>query len=145
MFRFARVTSAPDAKLPQRATTQSAGYDIYPYISEPLTIQPGATMLIRTGIKAYMPPGWFLLLAVRSSIGIKRRLVIPNSIGVIDADYVDNPENEGEIFVALWNIGDQPQILQPNDRIAQGIFVPYATTAEDQPGDTRTGGIGSTH
>jgi len=144
MFRFAPVASAPDARLPRRATAQSAGYDLYPYIAEPLTIPPGAIALIRTGLKAYMPPGWVLLLVVRSSVGIKRRLVIPNSIGVIDADYADNPDNEGEIFLALWNIGDQPQTIQPTDRLAQGIFVPYGVVADDAADAVRGGGIGST-
>ncbi|AEJ39649.1 putative dUTPase [Sulfobacillus acidophilus TPY] len=144
MFRFARVTSAPDARLPHRATAQSAGYDIFPYIPEPLTIQPGAMALIRTGIKAYMPPGWVLLLMVRSSVGIKRRLVIPNSVGVIDGDYADNPDNEGEIFLALWNIGDQPQTVHPTDRLAQGIFLPYGVVADDAADSVRGGGIGST-
>lgn len=143
-LRFARVATAPDARLPQRATAGSAGYDVYPYIAEPLTIAPGAIALIRTGIKAYMPRGWVLLLMVRSSVGIKRRLVIPNSVGVIDADYADNPENEGEIFLALWNIGSEPQTIQPTDRLAQGLFVPHGVTADDAAAAGRGGGIGST-
>jgi len=143
-LRLARVIAAPDARLPQRATAGSAGYDFYPYISEPLTIVPGAIALIRTGIKAYMPPGWVLLLVVRSSVGIKRRLVIPNSVGVIDADYADNPDNEGEIFLALWNIGTVPQTIQPTDRIAQGLFMPHGVVFDDAADGARSGGIGST-
>jgi len=143
-FRFARVTSAPDARLPQRQTPGSAGYDLYPYLPEPVTIAPGATCLLRTGLKAYMPPGWVLLVVVRSSVGIKRRLILPNSVGVIDADYVDNPENEGEIVLALWNIGDQPQIVHPTDRVAQGLFVPVGWTADPPVRSTRVGGLGST-
>lgn len=99
--------------------------------------------MLRTGIKAYMPPGWFLLLATRSSVGIKRRLIIPNSIGVIDADYVDNSANEGEIFLALWNIGEQPQTLQPTDRLAPGIFLLHGLIAYDAADAVRGGGMGS--
>lgn len=143
-FRFACVASAPDAQLPQRATPQSAGYDFVPYLVAPITIDPGAVQMLRTGVKAYMPPGWVLLIVVRSSVGIKRRLIIPNSVGVIDADYADNPTNDGEIFLALWNIGTQPQTITPTDRLAQGLFVPHGVTADEAIHPIRTGGIGST-
>jgi dUTP pyrophosphatase len=99
---------------------------------------------LRTGIKAYMPSGWVLFLVVRSSVGIKRRLIIPNSVGIIDSDYVNNPENEGEIFLALWNIGTEPQTIWPTDRLAQGIFVPHGVAADDAAVAVRRGGIGST-
>lgn len=144
MFRFARVATAPDARLPERATAGSAGYDFYPYIPEPVTIHPGAVQMLRTGIKAYMPSGWVLFLVVRSSVGIKRRLVIPNSVGIIDSDYVNNMENEGEIFLALWNIGSEPQTIRPTDRLAQGIFVPHGLVGDDAADAVRRGGIGST-
>jgi len=145
-FRFEKVTRAINAVLPKRATIGSAGYDFVPNIHAPVTIAPGQMKVLPTGIKAYMPEGYVLLLFVRSSVGIKRGLVIPNSVGVIDSDYVDNPENEGEIFLALWNIGSEIQTVQPGERIAQGIFVPYHLTDNDNAmSNDRVGGLGSTN
>lgn len=141
--RFAPVTGwETKAVLPARKTALSAGYDLA--AAEAVQIEPGAVALVPTGLKAYMGPGEVLLLAVRSSLAVKRRLALANSIGVIDADYVDNPENEGHILVALENRGTEPVLVAAGERIAQGLFLPYLTVEDDEPGGARAGGFGST-
>lgn len=128
--------------LPQRKTSLSAGYDLE--AAEPVTVAPGKVALVPTGLKAYMEEGDVLLLAVRSSLAVKRQLTLANAVGVIDADYVDNPDNEGHIMVALLNLGDRPAEIAKGERIAQAIFTRYLTTVDDACGGRRMGGIGST-
>lgn len=150
-------------KLPKRATQASAGYDFYaaedlviPSFwkgvqvldqglslneAHPEAIKPS---LIPTGIKAYMPDDEFLMLVNRSSSPIKFQLAMPNSVGIIDADYYNNPNNEGEIFLQIMNYGLNDHEIKKGDRICQGIFLPYRTSAEeDLPEATRSGGFGS--
>lgn len=101
--------------------------------------------LVPTGIKAYMQDDEFLLLANRSSGPLKRRLVLPNGIGIVDADYYNNEGNEGEIFFQLINFGLRDYHIKKGERIGQGIFMPYLTTdGEEEPRAQRTGGFGST-
>ena len=133
------------ATLPKRGTKYSAGYDFYTTNDVAVTIYPNETIKFHTGIKAYMNSDEVLLLHVRSSVGIKRNLVFANATGVIDSDYVDNPSNEGEIILALHNIGKYPQTIYPRERIAQGIFMKYLTTDDDGADGERKGGIGSTN
>lgn len=141
--RFAPVTGWEErAILPTRKTALSAGYDLA--AAEAVRIEPGAVALVPTGLKAYMGPGEVLLLAVRSSLAVKRRLALANAIGVIDADYVDNPENEGHILIALENRGGEPVSLAAGERVAQGLFLPYLTVADDEADGRRVGGFGST-
>jgi dUTP pyrophosphatase len=130
------------AVLPTRKTVLSAGYDLA--AAAPVRIEPGEVALVPTGLKAYMGPGEVLILAVRSSLAVRRRLALANGIGVIDADYVDNPENEGHILIALENRGGAVVELAAGERIAQALFLPYMTTTDDQPGGAREGGFGST-
>lgn len=100
--------------------------------------------LVPTGIKAYMKEDEFLMLANRSSSPLKRSLILPNGVGIIDADYYNNPNNEGEIFVQLVNFGLKDQLIKKGDRIGQGIFLPYLVADNDEGGkETRTGGFGS--
>lgn len=100
--------------------------------------------LVPTGIKAYMPANEVLILANRSSNPLKRGLILPNGIGVIDADYYNNPNNEGEIFVQLINFGVRTAKLHKGERIAQGIFTQFMTTDdEEEIVNDRTGGFGS--
>ncbi|WP_374712800.1 dUTP diphosphatase [Symbiobacterium terraclitae] len=129
-------------RLPQRKTALSAGYDLE--AAEEVTLRPGQVALVPTGLKAYMGPGEVLVLAIRSSLAVKRQVTLANGIGVIDADYADNPDNEGHILVALANLGQEPVTIARGERIAQGIFLSYMTTVDDQPGGARLGGIGST-
>lgn len=101
-------------------------------------------MFFSTGIKAYMPAGVVLLLYPRSSMGINRRVILANGTGVIDPDYVDNPENQGNIGAALWNCGTEPQTIHVGERYMQGVFIRFATCG-DRPKKMRRGGIGSTN
>ncbi len=129
--------------LPERKTSLSAGYDLAAV--EAVTVPPGKVALVPTGLKAYMERGEVLLLYIRSSLAAKRGLMLANGVGVIDADYVDNPDNEGHIMVALANLGSNPADIAAGERIAQGIFTTFLTTEEDRAEGQRTGGFGSTN
>lgn len=128
---------------PTRGSIHSAGYDFYVY--DDYTIEPKQSVLIKTGVKAYMPPDEYLDLRVRSSLGIKRQLMLATGASVIDSDYYNNPDNEGEIMVVLYNYGDEPQTIEAGERIVQGIFTKYFLTDYDNTTDQRTGGTGSTN
>lgn len=132
------------ATLPKRSTKYSAGYDFYTANNSPIEIGAGETVTIPTGIKAYMNSDEVLLIHVRSSVGIKRGLVLTNATGVIDSDYV-NSANGGNIIIALYNNSGYTQTIQPKERIAQGIFMKYLTTDDDNASGERKGGIGSTN
>lgn len=146
--------------IPKRATDASAGYDfaaakdiVIPSIwklagkgkaeEDGTSILP--SILVPTGIKAYMPSNEYLMLINRSSNPLKHNLALPNGIGVIDSDYYNNPNNEGEIFVQLINYGLEDYTIKKGDRIAQGIFSPYERIdEEEQVFKKRSGGFGST-
>lgn len=141
--RFAPIAGYEgEVKLPVRKTALSAGYDLE--AAADVQVEPGRVALVPTGLKAYMEPDDVLILAIRSSLAVKRQLILANGIGVIDADYVDNPENEGHIMVAVANLGSQTAYLQQGERIAQAIFTRYLTTGADAATGERLGGIGST-
>lgn len=130
-------------KLPTRGSIHSAGYDIYAY--DNYEIEPKQSVLIRTGVKAYMPSDEYLDLRVRSSLGIKRQLMLATGASVIDADYYNNPDNEGEIMVVLYNYGDTTQTIKAGEHIVQGIFTRYFLADNDCTTAVRTGGTGSTN
>lgn len=130
-------------KLPKRGSIHSAGYDIYAY--DDYEIEPKQSVLIKTGIKAYMSPDEYLDLRVRSSLGIKRQLMLATGASVIDADYYNNPDNEGEIMVVLYNYGDTTQTIKAGEHIVQGIFTRYFLADNDCTTAVRTGGTGSTN
>lgn len=136
-----RVGAIP--KKPTRGSVHSAGYDICAI--EDYTVPPHQSVYIYTGIKAYMPPDEYLDLRVRSSLGIKRQLMLATGASVIDSDYYNNPDNEGEIMVVLYNYGDKTQTIEAGERIVQGIFTKYFLTDYDNTTDRRTGGTGSTN
>ena len=100
--------------------------------------------LVATGVKCRMPENTYLELNIRSSCPLKYWLVLANSVGVIDADYYNNPDNEGEIFFQIINLSPFPIQLKKGDIIGQGIFKEYLTTEDDAAGGERTGGFGST-
>lgn len=129
-------------ELPERQTAYSAGYDFVTPIG--ITIPAGEQVDILTGVKVRLDDNCVLLIDVRSSIGIKRGLSLANTIGVIDADYHNNFDNEGHIHICLRNNGDSPIVLEAGERIAQGIIVRYEVTDDDAAAGERTGGIGST-
>lgn len=130
-------------KLPTRGSIHSAGYDIYAY--DNYEIESKQSVLIRTGVKAYMPSDEYLDLRVRSSLGIKRQLMLATGASVIDADYYNNPDNEGEIMVVLYNYGDTTQTIKAGEHIVQGIFTRYFLADNDCTTAVRTGGTGSTN
>ncbi len=132
-----------DAVLPVRGTAKSAGYDFATV--EEVTIKPGETVLVKTGIKAYMFDDEVLKLYVRSSLGFKKKLMLANAVGIIDADYYNNSDNEGHIMVALHNYGKEYQVLVKGERVAQGIFTKYLVADNDTSKTVRAGGFGSTN
>lgn len=132
-----------DIILPKRSTLNSAGYDFYSVIS--FTLSPGERRVIPTGIKASMDSNEFLSIYIRSSLGFKWNIRMCNQVGIIDADYYNNSENEGHIFVCLMNEGDKVLEIKKGDRIVQGIFMPFLITDDDKTTDIRMGGIGSTN
>ena len=130
--------------LPHRATPQSAGYDFH--ILEDLTLKPGEIKKVPTAIKANMNSDEVLMIYIRSSLGFKYNMRMCNQTGIIDSDYYNNEDNEGHIFIAIQNEGQETVNLKANERFAQGIFIKYLTTdGEEEITSTRTGGIGSTN
>lgn len=129
--------------LPQRGTKTSAGYDFYTL--EDVDIAPHDQYTIWTDVKAYMQVGEVLIIAVRSSIGINKNLMLANTIGVIDQDYYSNPKNDGNIGICLYNNSNDTVILNAGERIAQGIFLPFLEADNGNTDNERDGGMGSTN
>lgn len=100
--------------------------------------------LVPTGVKCQLDPNTYLELSVRSSCPLKYWLVLGNGVGVIDADYYNNPDNEGHIFFQIINMSPFPIILKKGDTIGQGIIKPYLVTEDDMAFGDRQGGFGST-
>ena len=100
--------------------------------------------LVSTGVKCALKPNTYLELSVRSSTPLKHWLILANSVGIIDADYYNNPDNEGEIFFQLINLSPWPIQLKKGDCIGQGIIKEYLTTNDDCATGERVGGFGST-
>lgn len=130
-----------DVILPRRATKGSAGYDFFaPY---GFTLTSGETIKIPTGIRVKIDDGWVLKIYPRSSLGFKYRLTLNNTVGIIDGDYFF-AENEGHIFIKMTNCGDAPLTIEKGKAFAQGIFVEYGITTDDDADGERKGGLGST-
>lgn len=158
-FAVAKGWEDKDINLPQRSTEYSAGYDfesaeeiiipsfwkkvISNFASGDNLFKP---TIVQTGVKAYMKKNEVLMLYPRSSNAIKKYLVMPNSVGIIDRDYADNLDNDGAIGVPIWNFGLKPIGIKKGERIGQGIFMEYLTTEDDHESEksTRVGGFGST-
>lgn len=100
--------------------------------------------LVSTGVKCYLDEGCYLEISVRSSTPLKYWLVLANGVGIIDGDYVDNPDNEGEIFLQIINLSPFNIQLHKGDVIGQGIIKPYFLTDDDMAEGKRLGGFGST-
>lgn len=141
-----RIENKKEVKLPERATANSAGYDFYAI--ERIEIPPykigDNPFMVKTGIKAYMLDREFLLLANRSSNPKKKKLVIPNSVGIIDADYYGNEDTDGEIMFAFYNLSKDNVIVEKGEKLGQGIFMDYNKADNDTTFADRTGGFGST-
>ncbi len=133
----------PHAILPTYGSAYAAGADLYALSEETVTIQPGETKLIHTGLSFAIPEGLVGLIFARSGLASKRDLAPANKVGVIDSDY------RGEVMVALHNHGNNSQTVENGERIAQIAFVPYYT-AQFEETDTLSetvrgdGGFGST-
>jgi len=131
------------AKLPVRGSKDSAGYDFF--LPETVILEPGESKLIFSNIKTYMNKGEVLKIYIRSSIGIKKGVILKNLTAIIDKDYHNNPSNEGNIGLPLKNISDKTVVLNQGERIAQGIFEPFLESDNCNSNDERKGGIGSTN
>lgn len=131
------------AKLPTYGTAQAAGADLYACLNESVTIVPGETFFVPTGIALEVPVGCAGLIYARSGLACKRGLAPANKVGVVDSDY------RGEIHVALHNHGSVSQTVENGDRVAQFVITPVLTPAyeiaEDLSDTLRNqGGFGST-
>lgn len=170
-MKFEQVSKYPDAVLPTRKTAKSAGYDFtvaediivpsyqrlldkFPKhqinlvslegmagITKNLKIKP---TLVPTGIKCELDDNTYLELSVRSSCPLKYWLILANGVGIIDADYYNNPDNEGHIYFQMINLSPFDIQLHKGDVIGQGIIKPYLTTDDDNASGERFGGFGST-
>ena len=130
-------------KLPKRATSGSAGYDFYMPIQ--VTLSPGETAKIPTGIRAKMREDYVLMLFPRSGLGFKYRLQLNNTVGIIDSDYYGS-DNEGHIFIKITNDTNENRTLTMEEAtgFAQGIFMQFGITDDDECTEVRNGGFGST-
>lgn len=108
-----------DWPLPHYATQGSAGLDLRAMLREPLTLEPGTTSLIPTGLAIHIAdPGLAALILPRSGLGHKHGIVLGNLVGLIDSDY------QGELMVSCWNRGDTAFTMEPGERMAQLVLVP---------------------
>ena len=133
----------PNAQLPTYGSEFAAGADLYACLEEAVTIQPGETFWVPTGIALEVPVGCAGLVYARSSLGAKRGLAPANKVGVVDSDY------RGEVRVVLLNHSKEPQTVQPGERVAQFVITPVLTPtyveAEELDDTSRgAGGFGST-
>ena len=146
-FEIAKGFENSNINLPVRSTKNSAGYDVE--AAEDCIIpafKPGQKpTLVKTGIKAYMESDEVLILANRSSNPGKKGLILANSIGVVDSDYYENPDNDGHIMYAFFNFKAEDVEIKKGDRIGQAIFQKYLVTDNDIAQGERTGGFGSTN
>ncbi len=101
--------------------------------------------LVSTGMKCKLDPGSFLQLSIRSSSPLKYWLMLANGVGIIDADYYNNPDNEGEIFLQIYNLSPFNIQIKKGEAIGQGIILPYGITEDDIVMGDRMGGFGSTN
>ena len=146
-FEIARGFENMGVNLPERKTKMAAGYDVEA-VEDVIVpaFKPGQKpVLIKTGIKAYFPEDEVLYLVNRSSNPKKNGLVLANSIGVVDADYYNNPDNDGHIMFAFYNMLDTDTLIKKGDRIGQAIFQKILIADNDNAEGERTGGFGSTN
>lgn len=127
--------------VPKRATKGSAGYDFFSPIE--FTLEPGETIKIPTGIRCEMNEGWVMMGFPRSGLGFKYRMRLSNTVCILDEDYFYS-DNEGHIFIKVVNEGDKTMTIKAGDGFAQGIFLQYGITEDDNATDKRNGGFGST-
>ena len=141
-FEIVTAYEGKDIHVPQRKTAKSAGYDLE--AAADTVLAPHAVTVVPTGLKAYMELNEYLSIFIRSSLAFKKGLMLANSTGIIDCDYYNNPDNEGHIMIAYYNTKDVSYTIKKGERIAQGIFMKYLTTDDDDASGIRMGGIGNT-
>ena len=146
-FEIAKGFENMGINLPERKTKYSAGYDIE---AAEDTVVPSFKKgmnptLIKTGIKAYMQDDEVLFLYNRSSNPKKKGLILANSVGVINKDYYGNPDNDGHIMFAFYNIKDEDIMIKKGEAIGQAVFQKYLITDDDNAEGERVGGFGSTN
>lgn len=142
MVKFEKVSRVDDVKLPERATANSAGYDFF--APEDITLPAKTLTRVMTGIKCELRPYMVLILANRSSNPSKKSLFLANGVGIIDVDYYNNSDNEGEIGFEFYNNSEEDVVISKNEKIGQGIITTYVRVEGDNTTGSRAGGFGST-
>lgn len=146
-FEIAKGWEDKEIHLPVRKTKHSAGYDVE--AAEDCVIPAfksgQAPTLIKTGVKAYMQGDEYLMLCNRSSNPKKKGLMLANSVGIVDADYYGNPDNDGHIMFAFWNLKAEDVEIKKGECIGQAIFQKFLATDDDNAQGERMGGFGSTN
>lgn len=143
MVKFEKVNKiTEDIKLPERSTLNSAGYDFFAI--EDVTIPAKKLTRVMTGVKCELMPNQVLILANRSSNPSKKGLILANGIGVVDADYYGNPDNDGEMGFEFYNILDEDIVIKKGEKLGQGIIMKFDKTEDDYVIKTRESGWGST-
>ena len=146
-FEVAKGFENSNINVPIRKTKYSAGYDIE---AAEDTIIPSFKKgsnptLIKTGLKAYMQDDEYLMLCNRSSNPKKKGLILANSVGIVDKDYYGNPDNDGHIMFAFYNIKEEDIKIKKGEAIGQAIFQKYLVVDDDNAEGERAGGFGSTN
>ena len=146
-FEVAKGFEDKEINLPVRKTKCAAGYDVESAEDVVIpTFKKGMKpTLVKTGVKAYMLPDEMLCLYNRSSNPGKKGLILANSVGIVDSDYYGNPDNDGHIMFAFYNIKDEDIEIKKGERIGQAIFQKFLTTDNDVAEGERAGGFGSTN
>ena len=144
MRKFLPVKNAPaDTKLPQRGSKYSAGYDFY--APEDIVIRAHSlSRLVMFNVKVYMSEDEYLAVMVRSSLAVNHGLQVVQGTAVIDSDYADNPDNDGNIGIAFVNNSGKDYKIKKGERCARGIFHKYYLSDDDNAQGVRKGGYGST-
>lgn len=144
-FEIAKGFEDSNINLPKRKTKHAAGYDFE--AAEDIVIHPGYNKptLVKTGIKAYMKEDEVLYIFNRSSNPKKKKLILANSVGVIDGDYYSNEDNDGHIMFAYYNVSDEDVTIKKGEAIGQGVFQKFLKVDEEEEiQNERKGGFGST-
>ena len=146
-FEIAKGFENKGINIPIRKTKYSAGYDLE--AAEDTIVpafKPGQKpTLVKTGLKGYCKDDEYFMLFNRSSNPMKKGLVVANSVGIIDADYYNNQDNDGHIMFAFYNFSEEDTLIKKGEAIGQAIFNKYLVTDNDQAQGDRTGGFGSTN
>lgn len=144
-FEIAKGFEDRTINLPKRKTKHAAGYDFE--AAEDTIIHPGydKPTLVKTGIKAYMKEDEVLYIFNRSSNPKKKKLILANSVGVIDGDYYSNEDNDGHIMFAYYNVSNEDVVIKKGEAIGQGVFQKFLKVDdEEEIQNERKGGFGST-